>query len=245
MQQRLQKLLADTGVGSRRQIEQLIATGQIKVNGTVAKLGSKASLDDRILISDKEVHLSAKPRSQAIIYHKPLGTIVSRGDPASRKTVFDDLPRLQNSRWISVGRLDLNTSGLLLFCTDGQLAHHLMHPSSEIERTYLVRVRGVVSDTITDRLLAGVMLEDGMARFKRISVHYDSKQRQWYRVVVTEGRNRLIRLLWATQGLFVTGLIRIAFGSVELPDDLSRRMYRLMTENELACLYQMAKLALP
>ena len=237
-QQRLQKLLADAGIASRRQIERLIAAGQIKVNGKVADLGCKASCNDHISISDKEIHLSAKPSPQALIYHKPLGIIVSRSDPESRKTVFDNLPRLRNSRWISVGRLDINTSGLLLFCTDGQLAHHLMHPSSEIERTYLLRVRGTVSDTIVDRLLAGVMLEDGMACFKQISAHCDAKQRQWHKVVVSEGRNRLVRRLWSSQGLLVTRLIRVGFGQFELPDDLPQGAHRLMTKSELRHLYQ-------
>ena len=147
MQQRLQKLLADAGVGSRRRIERLIADGQIKVNDKVADLGSKASHNDRILILGEEFNLLPQPKHRALIYHKPLGTIVSRSDPESRKTVFENLPQLKNSRWISVGRLDINTSGLLLFCTDGKLAHRLMHPSSEIERTYSLRVLGGVSAT--------------------------------------------------------------------------------------------------
>ena len=243
-QQRLQKLLADAGVGSRRQIERLIADGQIKVNGEVAGLGSKASRNDRILISDKEFNLSTQPNHQALIYHKPLGTIVSRNDPESRRTVFDKLPRLKNSRWISVGRLDINTSGLLLFCTDGQLAHRLMHPSSEIERTYSLRTLGRVSAVAIDNLFNGVKLKDGMARFKQISVHYDSRQRRWYKVVVTEGRNRLVRRLWESQGLLVSRLIRTGFGSFELPSDLSRGAHRAMTKKELKHLYKMAGLAL-
>ena len=245
MQQRLQKLLASAGVGSRRQIERLIADGQIKVNGKVADLGSKASSDDRILISDKEFDLSAQPNHQALIYHKPLGSIVSRNDPESRKTVFDNLPRLKNSRWISVGRLDINTSGLLLFCTDGQLAHRLMHPSSEIERTYLVRVLGGISAITIDNLLNGMKLNDGIACFKRISVSYDSKRRRWYKVVVAEGRNRLVRRLWSSQGLLVSRLIRTGFGSFELPSDLPGGAHRLMAKKELEHLYKMVGLVLP
>ncbi len=245
MQQRLQKLLADAGVGSRRRIERLIADGQIKVNGKVANLGSKANRNDRISISDKECNLSAHPNHRALIYHKPLGTIVSRSDPESRKTVFENLPQLKNSRWISVGRLDINTSGLLLFCTDGQLAHRLMHPSSQIERTYSVRVLGEVSAVAIDNLRNGVRLKDGIACFKRISAHYDAKQRCWYKVVVAEGRNRLVRRLWSSQGLLVSRLIRIGFGRFELPDNLPRGMHRPMTQEELEHLYQMAGLALP
>ena len=245
MQQRLQKLLADAGVGSRRRIEHLIADGQIKVNGKVADLGSKASHNDRILISDKEFNVSAYPNHRALIYHKPLGTVVSRSDPESRKTVFENLPKLKNSRWISVGRLDINTSGLLLFCTDGQLAHRLMHPSSEIERTYSVRVLGKVSSVALNNLRSGVRLKDGVACFKRISVRYDSKQRLWYKVVVAEGRNRLIRRLWSSQGLVVGRLIRTGFGRFELPDNLSVGAHRPMTETELGHLYRMVGLALP
>ena len=245
MQQRLQKLLADAGFGSRRRIEQLIADGQIKVNGKVANLGSKANYNDHISISDRALNLSGQPKHQALIYHKPLGTVVSRNDPESRETVFENLPQLKNSRWISVGRLDINTSGLLLFCTDGQLAHRLMHPSSEIERTYAVRVLGEVSATTIDNLRNGVKLKDGIASFKQISTHYDSKQRCWYKVVVAEGRNRLIRRLWSSQGLLVSKLIRTSFGTFELPDDLPKGAHRPMTEKELEHLYKMAGLVLP
>ena len=240
-QQRLQKLLADAGIGSRRQIERLIVNKQIKVNGKVAELGSKASRSDRISIADKDVHLAESPTTKALVYHKPLGTIVSRSDPQARKTVFHDLPRLRNNRWISVGRLDINTSGLLLLCTDGQLAHRLMHPSSEIERTYLLRLRKKASDTVIDRLLAGVMLEDGMASFKQIT-RDASKGERWYKVVVAEGRNRLVRRLWSNQGLFVDRLIRIGFGTFKLPKDLPHGTHRMMSEDELTRLYKMAGL---
>ena len=243
-QQRLQKLLADAGIGSRRQIERLIVNKQIKVNGKVAELGSKASRSDRISISDQDVHLAKPPTTKALVYHKPLGTIVSRSDPQARKTVFHDLPRLRNNRWISVGRLDINTSGLLLLCTDGQLAHRLMHPSSEIDRTYLLRLRKKASDIAVEHLLAGVMLEDGMASFKRIT-RDTTKGERWYKVVVGEGRNRLVRRLWSNQGLFVDRLIRIGFGTFKLPKDLPCGAHRTMSEDELARLYKMAGLSLP
>ena len=240
-QKRLQKLLADAGIGSRRQIELQIVNKQIKVNGKIAELGSKASRSDRISISGKEITLLVQPCHKALVYHKPLGTIVSRSDPQARKTVFDNLPKLQNSRWIAVGRLDINTSGLLLLCTDGKLAHRLMHPASEIDRTYLVRVRGTVSAAIINKLLSGVILEDGKACFKQLSVHHGRAAR-WYKVVVNEGRNRLVRRLWSNQGLFVDGLIRIGFGSFALPDDLLRGEYKAMSKDELAHLYEMVRM---
>ena len=242
-QKRLQKLLADIGIGSRRQIENLILNRQIKINGRIAELGSKANHKDSIFIANKEIKLSKQPNHKALIYHKPLGSIVSRSDPQARTTVFDKLPQLQNSRWISVGRLDINTSGLLLFCTDGQLAHQLMHPTSEIERTYLARIRGTVSATIINRLLSGVILEDGIACFKRLCVY--NNRRRWYKVVVAEGRNRLVRRLWASQGLWVEKLVRIGFGNFELPDDLPCDTYRLATKSELTSFYKMARLSLP
>ncbi|MBC6414521.1 MAG: rRNA pseudouridine synthase [Chromatiales bacterium] len=241
-QKRLQKLLADAGIGSRRRIENLIANKQIKINGKVAELGSKASSKDRISIADIDIQLPKQPNHKALFYHKPLGTIVSRSDPQSRPTVFDNLPQLQNSRWISVGRLDINTSGLLLFCSDGQLAHRLMHPATEIERTYLVRIRGTVSATTIEHLLNGVRLDDGEACFKQLSRH--NNRRGWYKVVVAEGRNRLIRRLWASQGLLVDKLIRVGFGRFELTDNLARGAYRIATKSELDCLYKMAGLSL-
>ena len=240
---RLQKLLADAGIGSRRRIECLIANKQIKVNGQVAKLGSTANCSDCISIAGKMINLSTPPKKhQVLIYHKPLGTIVSRSDPQARTTVFDKLPQLQNSRWISVGRLDINTSGLLLFCTDGTLAHRLMHPSTEIERTYLVRIRGPVSTTIVERLLHGVVLDDGWAHFKQLSKQHERPR--WYKVAVTEGRNRLVRRLWSSQGLYVDKLVRIGFASFKLTDDLSIGAYRQMTKNELNKIYQIVGLSL-
>ena len=244
--QRLQKLLADAGIASRRQIERLITNKQIEINGKLAELGSKASCHDRISISGKQVNLLDQSSHQALIYHKPLGIIVSRNDPQARKTIFDNLPRLQGRRWIAVGRLDINTSGLLLLCTDGQLAHKLMHPSSEIERTYLVRVRGTVSAATIEHLSSGVMLDDGVAHFKELSPHHKGKgSNQWFRVVLGEGRNRLVRRLWSSQGLTVSKLIRIGFGSFELPADLSSGEYRTMTNSELKRLYHLASLPLP
>jgi 23S rRNA pseudouridine2605 synthase len=218
--ERLQKLLASAGHGSRRAIEEWIRAGRVTVNGALAQLGARATLGDDIRLDGKPLPLVSRAvRHELVLYHKPVGEVTTRSDPQGRPTVFDRLPHAAAGRWIVVGRLDVNTSGLLLFTTDGELAHYLMHPSSEIEREYLVRVRGVASPETLERLRRGVILDDGLARFDRI-VEHGAASHGWYRVTLREGRNREVRRLWESVGHEVSRLMRVRFANIELPSDL-------------------------
>lgn len=229
---RIQKYLANIGIGSRRQIEQWIIQGQIALNGALAQLGDKVETGDQIdfhqEISDnnmlgKEPHIvnrSTFIESRLLLYHKPIGEVCTRTDPEGRPTVFDDLPFLEVGRWVVVGRLDINTSGLLLFTTDGELANRLMHPSSQIEREYAVRVYGEVTDDMLDTLESGVMLEDGPAAFDYIDDKGGEGENHWFHVCLKEGRNREVRRLWAEVGVTVSRLIRVRFGHIDLPRDV-------------------------
>ncbi len=222
--ERLQKLLAAAGFGSRREIETWIAAGRVTVRGQVAKLGDRASPGDALFLDGREIKISAHPGTPRVIaYHKPIGELVTRSDPAGRPTVFDKLPKLSPGRWVSIGRLDLNSSGLLLFTDSGELANQLMHPRQEIEREYEVRVQGGLSDDAVRRLLAGIELEDGPARFKRLEplqTRKDSGSNRWYRAVLAEGRNREVRRMVEAAGARVSRLMRVRFGPVLLPLDL-------------------------
>ncbi len=224
---RIQKLLADAGHGSRRSIEDWIREGRITVAGRVAKLGDRATPEDDLRLDGRKLDLIAPPDagSELLIYYKPIGEMTTRSDPQGRPTVFERLPKLQHGRWITVGRLDVNTSGLLLFTTDGDLAHRLMHPSSEIEREYLVRVRGRPTPFVVRQLLTGVQLDDGPAHFDKIQEETDDREdsdpsNSTFRVVLHEGRNREVRRLWNAVGFEVSRLLRIRYGPVELPRDL-------------------------
>ena len=194
------------------------------VRGQVAKLGDRASPGDLIFLDNKQVKISANPTQPRVIaYHKPIGELVTRSDPEGRPTVFDKLPRLSPGRWVSIGRLDLNSSGLLLFTDSGELANQLMHPRQEIEREYEVRVQGGLDAEAVRRLLAGVELEDGQARFKRleaIAARKDTGANRWYRVVLAEGRNREVRRMVEAVGSRVSRLMRVRFGPISLPLDL-------------------------
>jgi len=201
MAERLQKILANTGLGSRRELETWIAAGEVNRNGQTAKLGDRAEVDDNLTVRGRYYRVVSDDAasSRVIAYHKPDGEISTRSDPERRRTVFERLPRLHDGRWISVGRLDINTLGLLLLTTDGQLAHGLMHPSRQVEREYAVRVNGRVSDAMLEHLRNGVQLEDGMASFDRVwadEQHRDSAN-NWFRVIVREGRNQ-----WLARGKF-------------------------------------------
>lgn len=222
--ERLQKLLAAAGFGSRREIEGWITAGRVTVRGQVAKLGDRASPGDSILLDGKEIKISPhRSAPRVIAYHKPIGELVTRSDPEGRPTVFDKLPKLSPGRWVAVGRLDLNSSGLLLFTDSGELANELMHPRQQIEREYEVRVQGGLSPEAMQRLLAGVELEDGPAKFKRIDAlqgKKDSGSNRWYRVVLAEGRNREVRRMVEAAGGRVSRLMRVRFGPVALPVDL-------------------------
>jgi 23S rRNA pseudouridine2605 synthase len=219
MKERLQKLLARAGMGSRRQIEDWIREGRIQLNGKKAQLGDQADADDRITIDGhllKEKDLQGS-RLRVIMYNKPEGKVTTRSDPEGRPTIFEDIPNLKNGRWVTIGRLDINTSGLLLLTTDGELANRLMHPSHEIEREYAVRVIGEVTEEAITAMQQGVELEDGMAHFDRILDAGGQGANHWYHVTLREGRNREVRRLWESQGVKVSRLIRIRFANVELP----------------------------
>ncbi|GLH44222.1 pseudouridine synthase [Pseudomonas atacamensis] len=234
--EKLQKVLARIGVGSRRDVESWISQGRIKVNGKDATLGLRVDMHDAITIDGKVIKREEAAESvrRVIMYNKPDGEICTRDDPEGRPTVFDKLPRPKEGRWINIGRLDINTTGLLMFTTDGELANRLMHPSYEMDREYAVRVRGEVDDEMIERLKAGVVLEDGPARFTDIQQAPGGEGfNHWYHCVVMEGRNREVRRLWESQGLVVSRLKRVRFGPVFLNSDLPMGRWREMSQYEV------------
>lgn len=224
--EKLQKILARAGQGSRRELEEIIAAGRVSVDGKMATLGDRVQVSSstKIRIDGHLVNLmpAQKEICRVLMYYKPEGELCTRSDPEGRATVFDRLPRLSGARWIAVGRLDINTSGLLLFTTDGELANRLMHPSREVEREYSVRVFGNIDDAMLQRLRKGVQLEDGPANFKQIKVVGGTGLNQWFDVTLTEGRNREVRRLWESQGVEVSRLIRIRYGNIKLDKGLPR-----------------------
>ena len=231
---RLQKLLAAAGLGSRRSVEQWIRDGRVTIAGRVAQLGDRAAPGDEVCLDGRKLDLNPEQLTsrELLLYHKPVGEVTTRSDPQGRPTVFERLPQPRNGRWITVGRLDVNTSGLLLFTTDGELAHRLMHPSSEIEREYLVRVRGRPQPGLIRQLLEGVHLDDGPARFDRVSQEIADGEpsdgiNTTFRVILHEGRNREVRRLWQAVGLEVSRLLRVRYGPIELPRDLRPGTTRL------------------
>jgi len=234
--EKLQKVLARIGVGSRRDVEAWISHGRIKVNGKDATLGQRVDMHDAITIDGRVIKREEAAESvrRVIMYNKPDGEICTRVDPEGRPTVFDKLPRPKEGRWINIGRLDINTTGLLMFTTDGELANRLMHPSFEMDREYAVRVRGEVDDEMIERLKAGVVLEDGPARFTDIQQAPGGEGfNHWYHCVVMEGRNREVRRLWESQGLVVSRLKRVRFGPVFLNSDLPMGRWREMSQYEV------------
>jgi len=223
MSEKLQKVLADRGLGSRRELEGWITAGRVQVNGRVATLGDRVEPADKISVDGRLLRVQAqKPRRRVLAYNKPEGEVCTRSDAAGRQTVFSRLPPVPGGRWIAVGRLDLNTSGLLLFTNDGELANALMHPSSQVEREYLVRIFGAVDDDMIRRLTEGVALEDGEAAFKSVRAGETSGSNRWFSVVLTEGRNREVRRLWESQGVEVSRLKRIRYGNIALPSWVRR-----------------------
>ncbi|MBF0218894.1 MAG: pseudouridine synthase [Gammaproteobacteria bacterium] len=247
MQEKIQKVLARTGIASRRQIEQLISEGKVTVNGRVAQLGERVSGSERFSVEGKPVSRStAKTQmSRLIIYHKPVGEVTSRSDPEGRPSVFAALPEVKGGRWIAIGRLDISTSGLLLFTTDGELANRMMHPSAEIERIYAVRVLGEVKPEVIERLGSGVELDDGPARFQLIRDAGGEGANHWYHVTLKEGRNREVRRLWESQGITVSRLMRISFGPIQLSRQVRPGKWVEMNQADLAKLYTLVGLTLP
>lgn len=222
---KLQKVLAQAGFGSRRDLEAWIAAGRVSVNGVPAHIGQRVGPRDRIKVNGRLVSVRSSARlPRVLVYHKPEGEIVSRDDPQGRASVFDRLPVLKRSRWVAVGRLDFNTSGLLLFTTSGELANRLMHPSYAMAREYAVRIVGELSDAQREALLDGVPLEDGVAAFDALVDAGGEGTNHWYRVTLSEGRNREVRRLFEALGLMVSRLIRVRYG----PMVLSRRLKRGM-----------------
>ncbi|WP_227368913.1 23S rRNA pseudouridine(2605) synthase RluB [Halomonas sp. M20] len=214
--EKLQKVLARAGLGSRREMETAISAGRVKVNGQVATLGDRIEARDKVTFDDRPLNLRGAeevPR-RVIMYNKPEGELCTRKDPEGRRTVFDRLPRLKGERWIAIGRLDINTSGLLLFTTDGELANRLMHPSTQVEREYAVRIMGNVKREQIVAMVEGVMLEDGPARFTDVQEFGGEGINTWFHVVIMEGRNREVRRLWESQGLTVSRLKRVRYGNI-------------------------------
>ncbi len=238
--ERIQKVLARMGLGSRREIESWIKAGRIKVNGKLAKLGDVITTEDRVQLDKKQIKFPRKTdsRPRVIAYHKPAGEICTRKDTQGRTTVFNNLPRLKGSRWVSIGRLDINTYGLLLFTNDGDLANRLMHPSSNIDREYAVRVVGKVDEDMLKRLQAGVELEDGPAHFSDIVDSGGEGANHWYHVTLMEGRNHEVKRLWETQGITVSRLIRVRFGPILLPRNSRIGTVRELDDKELDALYE-------
>lgn len=241
--EKIQKVLARAGLGSRREMERWIEAGRVSVNGKPATIGDRVNSRAHLSVDGKPVLLDeVGKKTRVIVYHKPPGEITTRKDPGGRRTVFERLPALKNGRWIAVGRLDYNTSGLLIFTTDGELANALMHPSTEIEREYMVRVRGQVSEETLNTLHQGVMLEDGMARFTDIQDGGGEGVNHWYYVVIMEGRTREVRRLWESQGCDVSRLKRTRFGNVFIPSKVKQGQWIDLDKKEVKALYKLAGL---
>ncbi len=239
MDEKLQKVLARAGIGSRREMERWIEQGRVKVNDQVATIGDRVSDKDNIKVDNKFISQRRTQVQQRVIaYHKPVGEVCTRDDPEGRTTIFKNLPKLKSGRWISVGRLDLNTSGLLLLTTDGELANKLMHPSSEIEREYAVRILGEASPEIIKELKTNVPLEDGDAHFVDVKAAGGQGANHWYHVVLKEGRNREVRRLWEYFGFAVSRLMRIRYGDIKLERRVRPSKSEDLTDKEMIALYK-------
>ncbi|MDA1339493.1 MAG: pseudouridine synthase [Methylophilales bacterium] len=234
---RIHKVLAQSGYGSRREIEKAITEERVKINNVIATLGQPVLSTDKIMFNGKIVHLREEnilPR--ILIYHKPEGELVTENDPEGRPTVFEKLPRIKRSKWISIGRLDFNTSGLLIFTSYGELANRLMHPKYEIEREYSVRVLGELSEDVMSSLKEGIELDDGIAKFETLYFEGGEGANRWYRVTLKEGRNREVRRMFEAFGITVSRLIRVRFGEITLPSHLKRGMFLELKQNEVISL---------
>ena len=237
-------MLARGGVGSRREIERWIEEGRLKLNSATVSLGTRIKAGDYLQINDRVVQwekFTIQP-TRVLLYHKPTGEVVTRRDPEGRPVVFTQLPSLVASRWIAVGRLDINTSGLLLATNNGELANKLMHPSTQVEREYAVRILGDIPDAVIERLKQGVELEDGVAKFDDIRFYAGEGANKWYYVTVKEGRNRLVRRLWESQNVVVSRLMRVRYGPVVLPERLKGHSFYELDAKELELLFEFAGL---
>lgn len=238
--QKLHKLLAQAGLGSRREMEELIAAGQATINGKIAGIGDRVGPEDIVRVGKRTIHFKSSGRlPRVMLYHKPEGEIVSRDDPQDRPSVFDKLPQLRSSKWIAIGRLDYNTSGLLIFTTDGELANRLMHPRFEVEREYAVRIMGRLTPEVAERLTTGVELEDGPAKFDYLSDEGGEGSNHWYRVILKEGRNREVRRMFEKVGMTVSRLMRVRFGPINLPPRLKRGKWMELDEAEIKRLLEL------
>lgn len=233
--EKLQKILANAGLGSRREIEKWISAGRVSVNGSISELGERATDKDTIRVDGRVIKIkpSDEVYTRILAYHKPLDEVSTQKDPEDRPTVFDSLPRTSFGRWVSIGRLDINTTGLLLFTNNGELAHRLMHPSYQVERKYAVRIHGQVTDEMIENLKTGVLIDGDMCQFNYIQLGGGDGSNQWYEVGLSEGKNREVRKLWVSQGVDVSRLIRIQYGPVELPKSLSRGRWRDLDEEQI------------
>ncbi|MBN4078541.1 pseudouridine synthase [Gammaproteobacteria bacterium AH-315-C21] len=247
MADRIQKVLAETGMGSRREIEGWIKEGRIRVNSRTAQLGDTITTDDKVTVDSRLIRFkrNGPEAPRVLIYNKPEGRICSRKDPEGRPNVYQAMPKIPGARWVAVGRLDINSSGLMLFTTDGELAHRLMHPSSEVHRVYSVRVLGEVSDEDIAQLKEGVELDDGMAHFDHITDGGGEGANHWYNVTLREGRQREVRRLWEHLGFKVSRLIRIQYGMMTLPRQLRANKTMELAPQEVKKLYASIKLDLP
>lgn len=234
MSEKIQKVLSRAGYASRREIERWIMDGRIYVNGRRASVGDRVVPTDDLQLDGEPCQINGEPTDvRVVLYHKPVGEVCTRSDPEGRRTVFESLPKIHEGRWVSVGRLDINSSGLLLFTNDGELANRLMHPGTVIQREYAVRVLGKVDAAMTKRLTHGVMLEDGKARFEDLVDTGGESANRWFHVVVAEGRNRLVRRLWESQGLTVSRLMRVRYGPIIIPKSLREGECTELTDGEL------------
>jgi 23S rRNA pseudouridine2605 synthase len=229
---KLQKLLAHKGLGSRREMETLIASGEVSINGKTATLGDRAGPGDVIRIGRRVIRVHEEELPKVLLYHKPEGEIVSRHDPEGRPSVFDKLPHLRSSKWIAIGRLDFNTSGLLIFTNDGTLANRLMHPRFEMEREYAVRILGELTEEQMKQLTTGIQLEDGQAAFTYLADQGGEGANHWYRIILKEGKNREVRRMFEAIGITVSRLMRVRFGPLNLPPRIKRGQWLELDEKE-------------
>jgi 23S rRNA pseudouridine2605 synthase len=251
MSEKLQKMLAGAGLGSRRELEKWIIDGRVSVNGSTATLGDRAEASDRIMVDGRVVKTNRDESPRVLMYSKPEGEVSTTSDPDGRPTVFDALPKINSGRWIAIGRLDINTSGLLLFTNYGELANRLMHPSYEIKREYLARIHGDVDQKMLNNLMDGVVLEDGLAKFQTVKSqhHRNPEERtssnQWFRCILAEGKTREVRRLWESQDVEVSRLKRISYGPIELPSFIRRSEFIELEPKQVASLFKAVDLRAP